>query len=78
MENVERIVSLINDVKNLLLNKEATDNWIGVNEASKYCGVSTATLRRHVKDNKLSASQATGKLLFKRSELEKWLTKETK
>ena len=77
MENVERIIYLINDVKNLLVNGEATDKWMGINKASKYCDVSTATLRRNVNSNNLIASKVTGKMLFKRSELEKWLTKET-
>ena len=69
-----RIIELLKEIKDLLISKpEHTDKWMGINEASEYCGVSTATLRRHVSDNKLSASTQTGKLLFKKSDLEDWL-----
>lgn len=73
-----RIISLINDIKSLLTDKQIDDKWMDSNKASEYCGVSTATLRRNVNNNKLKASTVTGKLLFKRSKLEEWLTKEAK
>ena len=68
-----RVIELLQEIKSLLTEKPIKENWIGVQEASKYCGVSTATLRRNVNANKLSASTRTGKLLFKKSELENWL-----
>lgn len=73
-----RLISLINDIKNLLTSKEIDDKWMDSNKASEYCGVSTATLRRNVISEKhpkgtLKASNKTGKLLFKKSELEEWL-----
>jgi excisionase family DNA binding protein len=73
-----RVISLIKDIKNLLTNEAINDKWMNINKASKYCDVSSATLRRNVHKNTLKASQATGKMLFKQSELEKWLTKEEK
>jgi len=68
-----RTIELLNEIKELLTTKESTDNWLDINDASKYTTVSMATLRRNVKDNKLKASTRLGKLLFKRSELENWL-----
>ena len=68
-----RIMEMFEEIKSLIIGKPKEEKWIGVNEASEYCGVSTATLRRHVSDNKLSASTQTGKLLFKKSDLEDWL-----
>ena len=73
-----RVISLIKDIKNLITGKETDDKWMGINKASKYCDCSSATLRRNVKAKKLKASQVTGKMLFKRSKLEEWLTKEEK
>ena len=69
----ERVVSLISEIKGLLINKQENDQWRDIKKASKYCDVSCATLRRNVKANKLVASQETGKMLFKKSELEQWL-----
>lgn len=74
----DRVISLIKDIQNLLTDKKIEDKWMGINKASKYCAVSCATLRRNIKQNNLKASKVTGKLLFKRSELERWLTKEIK
>ena len=56
-----------------MLGKKKQEQWMDINKASKYCDVSCATLRRNVKANKLNASQQTGKMLFKESELEQWL-----
>ena len=68
-----RIVELLKEIKGLLVGQEKSDKWIDIKEASEYCSVSTQTLRRNIKSNKLKASNALGKLLFKESELESWL-----
>ena len=73
-----RIMEMFEEIKSLIIGKPKEEKWIGVNEASEYCGVSTATLRRNVISEKhpkgtLKASNKTGKLLFKKSELESWL-----
>ena len=68
-----RILEMFEEIKTLIMGKPKQEKWIGIKEASEYCGVSTATLRRNVKSNKLKASKSTGKMLFKASELEQWL-----
>jgi len=73
-----RVIELLQELKSIMLGEKKDDKWIGINEASEYCGVSTATLRRNVISDKhpngtLKASNKTGKLLFKKSELEEWL-----
>ena len=68
-----RVIELLQEIKSLLTEKPIKENWIGITKAAEYCGVSCATLRRNVNANKLSASTRTGKLLFKKSELENWL-----
>ena len=67
-----RIIELLQELKSIILGEKKDDKWIGINEASEYCGVSTATLRRNVGKG-LKASNTTGKLLFKKSDLEEWL-----
>ena len=69
----KRIISLLGEIKGLLEGKLKQDRWLNIKEASEYSNLSPATLRRNIKSNKLKASNALGKLLFKESELESWL-----
>tara|TARA_R100000353_G_C6339665_1_gene149987 strand:- start:264 stop:491 length:228 start_codon:yes stop_codon:yes gene_type:complete len=69
-----RIVELLKEIKGMLTGNSVNDNWLNINEASEYCGVSPSTLRRNIKDNSLKASKRLGKLLFKKADLENWLT----
>ncbi len=68
-----RIMSLLNDIKSLLTNEQINDNWMDIKDAVDYTSLSHSTLRRNVKSGKLKASNVTGKLLFKRSDLEAFL-----
>ena len=68
-----RVLELLQEIKGLIIGTPKSDRWMNINEASKYCGVSSQTLRRNVKDNKLKASSKIGKMLFKEAELENWL-----
>ena len=68
-----RVIELLEEIKTMIMGNQIQDKWMGINKASKYCDVSCATLRRNVKAQKLVASQETGKMLFKKSELEQWL-----
>tara|TARA_B100001142_G_C13833783_1_gene461511 strand:- start:151 stop:372 length:222 start_codon:yes stop_codon:yes gene_type:complete len=68
-----RVIELLQELKSMMLGQKKQEKWMDINKASKYCDVSCATLRRNVKANRLNASTQTGKMLFKVSELEKWL-----
>ena len=68
-----RVIELLQELKSIMLGKKKDDSWMDINKASKYCDVSCATLRRNVESNRLKASKQTGKMLFKKSELEEWL-----
>ena len=68
-----RVIELLQEIKSMMLGEKKQDRWMDINKASKYCDVSCTTLRRNVKENRLSASKKLGKLLFKESELEIWL-----
>ncbi len=68
-----RLLELLQEIRSLISNKPASDKWLDIGEAAKYCSVSRSTLRRHILLGSLSASKKTGKTLFKRSALENWL-----
>ena len=68
-----RVIELLQELKSIMLGSKKDDSWMDINKASKYCDVSSATLRRNVESNRLKASKQTGKMLFKKSELEEWL-----
>ena len=68
-----RVIELLQELKSIMLGKKKDDSWMDINKASKYCDVSSATLRRNVESNRLKASKQTGKMLFKKSDLEDWL-----
>jgi len=44
-----------------------------IKNASDYTAVSRSTIRRAVQNGSLKASNTTGKLLFKVSDVERWL-----
>ena len=69
-----RLIELLKEIKSLLTKKSKPDKWLDIAAASDYCSVSRSTLRRHISQGTLSASNETGKTLFKLSSLERWLT----
>lgn len=50
------------------------DNYISIEEAAKYLGVKTSTIRTWIKNNGMPFHRVGGKLLkFKRSEIDEWV-----
>lgn len=49
------------------------DQWMDIKEAVKYSHTSSSTLYRAVRKATLKCSKRTGKLLFKRSAIDRWL-----
>ena len=49
----------LQEIKSLIMGKPKQERWIGINEASKYAGCSSQTLRRNIKSQKLKASSTT-------------------
>ena len=68
-----RLIELLSEIKNLITKKPKQDKWLDMVAASDYCSVSRSTLRRHISQGTLLASNETGKTLVKMSNLEKWL-----
>ena len=49
------------------------DNWLNINAVCNYSSLSPSTIRRAVYKGALKASRITGKMLFKTSEVDRWL-----
>ena len=64
------------DCDGVILNSNKKDQWITLIDAIEYTSLSDSSIRRAFYRGKLKASRVTGKLLFKISELEKWLSNE--
>ena len=69
-----RIIEMLQEIK-LLLAGKINDKWLKIDEVSKYASLSESTLRRAMRKGTLKASQVTGRLLFKKSNIDKWLNK---
>ena len=64
----ELLSEILNKVK-----KGSSDEWLTIRQAVNYTKLSHQTLRRYISKGKLKASKNTGRLLFKKSHLDKWL-----
>ena len=68
-----KIVELLKEIKSMIQGKKSEDGWMDIKKTSDYTAVSRSTIRRAVQNGSLKASKTTGKLLFKVSDVEKWL-----
>lgn len=66
------IVEALHDIKKLILNRDA-DRWMSLKEVTEYTALSESTVRRNVAKGFLKASRKTGRLLLKKSNLDRWL-----
>jgi predicted DNA-binding transcriptional regulator AlpA len=66
------ILNKLNEILSYVKDNDSS-KYIDINEVSEWCSISKATIYRNVKANKLKASDKTGKLLFKVSDVENWL-----
>ena len=62
----------LKEIKSLIQDKIA-NRWMDIKEVSALTSVSTSTIRRAVRKGVLKASTSTGKLLFKVSDVDRWL-----
>ena len=68
-----RAIELLNEIKGLIQNK-VSDRWLSIREVCEYASISESTVRRAIKRGVLKASNQTGRLLFKVSNVDKWLS----
>ena len=66
-------MEMLEELKSLVITNHH-NKWMNINEICNYTSVSESTIRRAVRRGKLKASTSTGRLLFKKSNVDKWLT----
>ena len=64
---------MLEELKSLIITNHH-NKWMNINEICNYTSVSESTIRRAVRRGTLKASTSTGRLLFKKSNVDKWLT----
>ena len=69
---MNRVIQKLNEILSLLRGNDPS-RWMDIKKTSDYTAVSRSTIRRAVQNGSLKASNTTGKLLFKVSDVEKWL-----
>ena len=67
-----RILEILNEIKSLIQSK-GTTKWLDISEVSLQTSLSRSSIRRSVSTGALKCSRATGKLLFKVEDVERWL-----
>jgi len=66
------VLEAIRELKSLIIKGHA-DNWMTLKEVQTYTHLSESTIRRYIDKGTLKASQKTGRLLFKRSDVDRFL-----
>ena len=56
-----------------VLKKRGNNRWLNIQKVKNYTGLSYSTIRRAVHRRVLKVSNSTGKLLFKTSDVNRWL-----
>ena len=55
------------------IKRDRPDEWLNISQAAQYAKLSEQTIRRYVRFGALKVSKKTGRLLFKKSNLDRWL-----
>ena len=55
------------------IKRDRPDEWLNISQAAQYAKLSEQTIRRYVRLGALKVSKKTGRLLFKKSNLDHWL-----
>ena len=67
-----RILETLEELKSLIKTNHH-NKWMNIREVCEYTSVSESTIRRAIKRGLLKVSNQTGKLLFKRINVDKWI-----
>ena len=67
-----RILETLEELKSLIKTNHH-NKWMNIREVSEYTSASGSTIRRAIKRGVLKASNQTGRLLFKRIDVDNWL-----
>ena len=66
------LLEKLDEIKSILTGR-TNDKWLKIDEVCKYSSISDITIRRAVRRVTLKASTSTGRLLFKKSDVDRWL-----
>ena len=66
------IIERLDEIKHIV-KSEVSNRWLNMKEVCDYSGLSNSTIRRAVHKGVLKVSTGTGKLLFKISDIDRWL-----
>ena len=66
------IIERLDEIKHIV-KSEVSSRWLNMKEVCDYSGLSNSTIRRAINKGVLKASHSTGKLLFKMSDVDRWL-----
>jgi len=66
------LIEKLDEIKHIV-KSEVSNRWLNMKEVCDYCGLSSSTIFRFRKKGILKASTSTGKLLFKISDVDRWL-----
>ena len=66
----------INEILDEILDtikKDKPDEWLTIRQVVNYTKLSEPTIRRYIRSGSIKVSKETGRLLFKKSYVDKWL-----
>ena len=67
-----KILEEIRELKSMV-NGKLSERWFTITDVTNYTSLSDSTIRRAVRKGTLKCSKSTGKLMFKKSDIERWL-----
>ena len=56
-----------------VIKRDRPDEWLNISQAAQWVKLSPQTLRRYARLGALKVSKKTGRLLFQKSNLDRWL-----
>ena len=66
------LLEKLDEIKSILTGK-TNNKLLKIDEVCRYSSISDSTIRRAVRRGTLKASASTGRLLFKKSDVDRWL-----
>jgi excisionase family DNA binding protein len=69
-----RIIEMLKELKAIVLGRQPQDGWMDIRQVAEYSSMSRSSIRRSCQEGRLRYSDKHGKFLFRKSDVERWLT----
>ena len=69
-----RILEKLDNILNLLKGRQVADGYMDINGVVEYSSLSRSSVFRACQDGRLKYNDSQGKHLFKKSDVERWLS----